>query len=229
MRLKISPTNVTRLSQAKGPKGANPKLSISEIVSDKSTIILLLSNIVTIFFAVSMNWSLVLVMWSYWIQSVVIGIFNFWRIWNLKDFSTKGFRINNRAVEPTKETKNFTAVFFAFHYGFFHFVYAIFLAGFSLAEVFEGGNIVGLDIALVLISGLIFFVGHRYSFKHNEDKGRKKHNIGTLMFFPYVRIIPMHLTIIGGAMLGGGAIIMFLALKTGADLVMHVIEHRLFK
>ncbi len=53
-------------------------------------------------------------------------------------------------------------------------------------------------------------------------------NIGTIMFFPYARVIPMHLTIvIGGHFTKGsqGALILFLALKTIADLIMHMIEH----
>jgi len=45
------------------------------------------------------------------------------------------------------------------------------------------------------------------------------------MFFPYARIIPMHLTIIFGMLLGKGAIVLFLTLKTLADMIMHVLEH----
>jgi hypothetical protein len=53
-------------------------------------------------------------------------------------------------------------------------------------------------------------------------------NIGTLMFMPYLRILPMHLSIILGAVLGGStAVLFFLALKTAADAGMHVIEHAL--
>lgn len=52
------------------------------------------------------------------------------------------------------------------------------------------------------------------------------------MFFPYARIIPMHLTIIFGGMflyLGIGSVfvlVLFLGLKAVADLIMHIIEHR---
>ena len=48
------------------------------------------------------------------------------------------------------------------------------------------------------------------------------------MFFPYARIVPMHITIvIGGAFLANqAALFMFLALKTIADIAMHVSEHR---
>jgi hypothetical protein len=47
------------------------------------------------------------------------------------------------------------------------------------------------------------------------------------MFTPYVRIVPMHLTILLGATLGSGkGLLLFGVLKTLADVVMHVIEHR---
>lgn len=45
------------------------------------------------------------------------------------------------------------------------------------------------------------------------------------MFYPYARIFPMHLTILLGATTGV-PLLMFLVLKTIADGVMHVVEHR---
>ena len=48
------------------------------------------------------------------------------------------------------------------------------------------------------------------------------------MFFPYLRILPMHLTIIVGGAIGSagtGALLFFLVLKTIADVIMHRIEH----
>ena len=68
-------------------------------------------------------------------------------------------------------------------------------------------------------------------FLYFKNKPQKR-NIGELMFFPYARIIPMHLTIIfGGIFLFSGiastfVLILFLGLKTVADLVMHFIEHK---
>ena len=47
------------------------------------------------------------------------------------------------------------------------------------------------------------------------------------MFFPYVRIIPMHVFILFGAfaMGSGGALVFFLILKALADEAMHALEH----
>ncbi len=193
---------------------------------DPSTVLLLFSNLSTIFFAVTLGWSLLTLMWIYWIQSVIIGIFNFFRILSLKDFSTKGFYIGGRPVSSTASSKVITAVFFAFHYGFFHFGYMIFLLAFSFA-----GSEIGLgafnfsDMGYVAFVAALFFANHLFSFLHNLSRDQKKQNIGRLMMFPYFRIVPMHLTIIFGLMLGPAAIILFLLLKTGSDLGMHLVEH----
>ena len=69
--------------------------------------------------------------------------------------------------------------------------------------------------------------------KHNLEKDSERvPNIGTVMFFPYLRIIPMHLTIIFGGMFAKEStivLLIFLGLKTFADVLMHVIEHSKLK
>ncbi len=53
-------------------------------------------------------------------------------------------------------------------------------------------------------------------------------NIGTLMFTPYLRVVPMHLTIVFGAVaLGSTGVLVFGGMKMVADVAMHVAEHRL--
>ena len=190
--------------------------------SDHSVTALLLSNFVTIILAVYQQWDVSVLMWIYWGQSVVIGYFNVQRIVDLKEFSTRGFRINNQAVDPTPETQRKTAVFFALHYGFFHLAYLVFLGTQTeTAAVFP--------VVSVVLCVLVFYINHRFSYHYNQsmEQGRVP-NIGSIMFFPYVRIIPMHLMIVaGGTFFAGsqGALITFLLLKTAADVAMHVIEH----
>lgn len=53
-----------------------------------------------------------------------------------------------------------------------------------------------------------------------------------LMLLPYARIVPMHLTIILGSTLAGDsalALLLFASLKTGADVLMHHVEHRVLR
>jgi len=52
------------------------------------------------------------------------------------------------------------------------------------------------------------------------------------MLLPDARILPMHLTIILGGALGGdgaGVLLVFGALKTAADVLMHYVEHRVLQ
>ena len=159
-------------------------------------------------------------MFVYWVQSVVIGVSYLARILSLDKFSTANFKINDRPVEPTRATKLQTAGFFAVHYGLFHAVYLIFIA----AEAPAGTLIDPWTWA----SALAFAVNHAYSYRYNRELDRQgTPNIGAMMFTPYVRIVPMHIAIIVGAMSASTVgILIFGVLKTIADVVMHHVEHR---
>jgi hypothetical protein len=167
------------------------------------------------------GWDVSVLMWIYWGQSVVIGYFNVRRILDLEAFSTQGFRINNQAVEPTRETQRKTATFFAMHYGMFHLVYFVFL--FQDASLDGPVSLVGAGVCI-----FAFYLNHRFSWLDNRARDRARvPNIGNIMFFPYLRIIPMHLTILLGGFSGGHgtfSLLCFLLLKTAADVAMHVIE-----
>ena len=139
---------------------------------------------------------------------------------DLKQFSTANFKVNGKRPPENDATKRSTALFFAFHYGFFHLGYLIFLFA---EQGFEGNWIV------FWICVLVFYLNHNYSYAHNREHDQsRKPNIGVIMFFPYLRIIPMHLTIVIGGTIApasNGVLLMFLGLKTLADVAMHKIEH----
>ncbi|MDO8583058.1 MAG: DUF6498-containing protein [bacterium] len=195
-------------------------VKLKKIFTDSSVISLLFSNILIIILAIVQRWEVATVLWTYWMQSVIIGFFNFLRILSLKNFSTKNFTINNQPALPTPQTKIFTALFFAFHYGLFHFIYAVFLFNF-----FNSGQ--PLDLNYLSLGGLIFFLNHFFSYLHNKMTNKQKtQNIGQLIFSPYVRIVPMHLIVVFGAFMGQSALLTFLFLKTAVDISMHAVKHR---
>jgi hypothetical protein len=81
----------------------------------------------------------------------------------------------------------------------------------------------------VLLAGAAFFANHLFSYFANRNRARTRiANIGSMMFFPYIRIIPMHVFIVFGAFAAGpsSGLVFFLILKTIADEAMHAIEHR---
>jgi len=183
-----------------------------------SALALLGVNLGVILFAVKEQWQLPTILAIYLVQSVIIGIFQAKKMLDLKEFSTDGLKLNNHSVEPTRATQWKVVLFFLLHYGIFHFVYA----GFILSA----GRPNGLD---VLVAGGAFFANHLFSYVMNRNRPRKKlPNIGSMMFFPYVRIVPMHVFIVFGALTAGPqfGLVFFLILKTLADGAMHFIEHR---
>jgi Family of unknown function (DUF6498) len=186
------------------------------------TPILFFSNIFVIVLALVQGWSIVPLLWIYWWQSVIIGFFNWRRMKQLKKFSTEGLKVDGQYVKPTEKTKKNSAMFFLLHYGVFQFFYLIFIL--TLADSIPS------DVLLSAAVGVgIFLFNHFFSYRHNLEKDlASTPNIGTMMFFPYFRVIPMHLIIFIGAWAGSGSqltLFFFLLLKTGVDLVMHIIEH----
>lgn len=191
------------------------------------------SNLAVIFFAIIDNLSATEVMWIYWIQSVIIGIFNFFRMLMLKIFTTKGMTSNGKKVLATKSAKISAAIFFLFHYGFFHAIYAVFISGFP-TMINESSTYSGESY--LLFSALIFLINYGIEFyKEQTTVTDEIPNLGTVMLLPYLRIIPMHLTIIfGGFIAASGSffntdasflvILLLMGIKTFIDLITHSIN-----
>lgn len=190
--------------------------------ADAAVVGIVLMNVVVMFAALISGDGLVMLMWPYWIQSIVIGYFNVRRIQKLQRFSTDGLKINNRSVSPTPSTRRQTWMFFTVHYGFFHFGYMVFLLTLSNGELASWGPM------WFAVTAVGYLLSHGQSHREHVDADlRGTPNIGTLMFIPYIRIVPMHLTIIIGATLSNGpGLLVFAVLKTIADVAMHKVEHR---
>ncbi len=202
---------------------------------DPTIISLVLVNLITITMAVWFSWNLLDLLWAYWWQSIIIGFFSFLKILLLKDFSSKGFtfsayagtKANKKEIKLPKGKINvFVAFFFAFHYGIFHIVYAFFLANLP----FE----ISANFSYVAFAALLFFINHLFSFLYYMKMPKKRENIGTVMFAPYKRIVPMHFTLLLGGFLYSvlllGAVsrillVVFLFIKTATDLAAHSMEH----
>jgi hypothetical protein len=177
------------------------------------------------------NWlSMDTIVWIYFFQSIIIGLSNTVRMICLKKFTTENFTINDQAVAPTNKTKWTSALFFLFHFGFFHLVYFVFL----IINTLHNGS--KLDLNLVFINIAIMFVNAIISTWSIiiQDK-EEKPNISGMFFTPYLRVVPMHIFIIIGftnklnlnvvlPIVGAIHIFwVFLILKLVSDLIMHIL------
>ncbi len=184
---------------------------------------LLLANVATLASALALQWDPGWLLWPYWMQSVVIGWYARQRMLALRQFSTEGFTSNGKRVPEDEAGKRSTANFFALHYGFFHVGYLFFLWQ-------EHRPQLQWDWLVLLGCGASFVLSQRrtYEAQHAADL-RGRPNLGTLMFTPYLRVVPMHLAVIAGAGLDGaaGMLVGFTLLKTASDLALDAIDRRM--
>jgi hypothetical protein len=192
---------------------------------ESSAKMLLLSNLLIIVIAILFQWSILTLLWGYWLQSIIIGLFT---VVKLLMFG------NRNKHQRLLFTSIRDSIFFSVHYGIFHFVYLIFLYFFSTSGIsgfhFRQANYVG-----IAFMGGLFFLNHLYSFLKNYVVEKKYVGSSTNQIFlePYKRIFPMHLIIIAAGFFSAivpsaetPLIIMFLLLKSLADLKSHQILHQ---
>jgi hypothetical protein len=193
----------------------------------EGTIGLVLANLAALVTALWFDWPPSALLWPYLLQSLVIGGFAVRRMLTAPRISTQGLTSNGKQVPATRAGRVSTASFFTVHYGLFHVVYAAFIGG-------SGGWPQGMDLWATLALVATFAWGHANSYRRNRSvEDDVPVNLGTLMFLPYLRVIPMHLTILfGGIVLGGGGtwpLLLFSALKTASDVAMHYAEHMILR
>jgi len=190
---------------------------------DLSTWFLLATNIVTIAVALHQHWRYSELLWIYWCQSLVIGVFAIWRALGLRQFTTRATTTTGEFARPSRSEKLSSAFFFAFVYGIAHLIYLVFLC--LMSQDLSRQDVPGMLACIGL-----FAVNHFFSFrqKHQEDLTRTP-SIDGILGFAFVRILPMHLTLLFGLQFRHRAaifLVTFLVLKTVLDVLMHFAERR---
>jgi hypothetical protein len=137
----------------------------------------------------------------------------------LKNFDPTGFTVNDKPA--TKESKGCMSFFFLLHYGGFHLAYFFFLLI---------GHFKGAELRYIGLGALTFFLESLITFRRKKiAEETKTINIGTLFFLPYLRIIPMHLTILLPSFFHWQPSMLFLLLKTGADVLFYLFTRRMYE
>lgn len=150
------------------------------------------------------------VLWLYWFQSVLIGVFNFM---DMLTIPPQG-KDSGSPTQKAFRSSGCAAFFFLFHYQAFHLAYALFIV--------TTGKPIDKQLLLIGVSGfainlLLQFLQHK--------KNQKLHgaSISKMFFLPYLRIIPMHFMILAPVFLHLQPSLVFLLLKTLADVIMYLV------
>ncbi len=153
--------------------------------------------------------------WLYWCQSVLIGLFNILDILTVRTIKVMADK-SDSSNSSLFGSRVKLAVFFMLHYGFFHLVYLVFVA--TLKPRYP------VNWAMFKYFLFAFLAGQIFTFVQHKIQQRKSaSNMGVMFFVPYLRIIPMHLTILIPAFCHISNLGIFLILKAIADVIMYIV------
>ncbi|MEA3166845.1 MAG: hypothetical protein QOJ26_1719 [Thermoplasmata archaeon] len=175
--------------------------------------VLVAANVVPLVGVLFLGWDLGVILLLYWAESAVILVFSLAKL-----AMTAGW------------AALFLIPFFVVHAGLFMGVHLTFLVLLFVHEPDAGWGAMARDLAIGLVA---FALSHAFSFWANH-RGRDEAygNPQDVMGAFYGRVVVMHLTILfgGGLALVLGkpvwALVLLVALKTGADALAHLRERR---
>ncbi|MFM9909193.1 MAG: DUF6498-containing protein [Chitinophagaceae bacterium] len=193
---------------------------LRKIKYDPSFWIILLVNMLCIYYYYYHPDGFPTLVWIYWIQSVLIGIFNFLDLLTVRHPDPKSMTFNEKPIDETGAGKGCISLFFLFHYQFFHLVYAIFIA--IKVKGLVNSSFILLSVGAIILELTLGFI------RNKQLQKTIKINYGQLFMMPYLRIIPMHLMILLPAFLGIKNSIVFLLFKLLADVGMYILTTKLY-
>ena len=197
------------------------------------------------------QWDLFSIMFLYWLENIVIGLFNVLKMSVVKNVYQISIANNlpdssNIVIKFFQTFGKFLKwayiMFFVFHYGIFTFVHGMFIfavfydhssnisnMGYNWSTFISDSGIFNG----IILSFLMLIVSHGISFRTNfiGKEEYKKIQFQKLIMEPYNRVIVTHLTIIIGAFIITGigrsvlTSIILIIVKILIDLFTHNKEH----
>jgi len=203
----------------------------NEILSP-TVLLLIIANLVPLYGVLILHWEIFPILLLFWIENVIVGIFNVLKMAFAAPASTGSWLIKIPLIP-----------FFCFHYGMFTLVHGIFVFGFFGGFFTEGSAFPDENALYKAITEtgigwaiLALLISHAVSFTWNYiGKGEyKKANPQELMGQPYGRVVMLHLTILIGGFLVMAmgspiyALLILIFLKIFIDIQAHIKEHKLY-
>ncbi len=204
---------------------------LQHVWTDLSAWALILTNFITISFAYANHWAFSTIIWVYWCQTLIIGVFAFLRVLRLTDVSHHGVE----RIQPRMYTrlKLRNSLLFVAHFTVVQGCLTLILGAFL-------GPVTNQNGAILLSSSLLFFCNHLFSYYYNRKKDSAvRKNIGIMVVRPYLRLLPLFVSflfigmfvaaffLVNDQQLAPAAYVVLFVLKTGADVIAHTLEHRL--
>jgi hypothetical protein len=209
--------------------------------TDRLTILgLIAANVIVIAAALILQWDMFELMWVYWTQSVIIGFFWLLRILTHQNLYWTGMSGEEPKPVYMKRLYRFPAgLFFVVHYGAFHWAFSVFL------RMHIAGERRPVPVTMVIFSACLFFIEEVISFLRRPRAQRTaRAPLNRFLAWPYARVIPMHVTVFVAFIIEilretgvirdfsqpyrVALLVLFLVLKTIADVSMHIRERRGF-
>jgi hypothetical protein len=197
----------------------------------KSSITLLIANVIPILGVAFWGWSLYEIMLCYWVENIVIGFYAILRIAKAKALNPDFKTIMTKAQQHN--LKFGLIPFFILHYGSFTLGHGI-----AVYLLFGpkgiSGEVADISYYPVLITFFSFLVSHGFSYLHNYI-GKKEYLLvssSQMMLIPYIRVAMTDLTVMLSGFvfgpLGGHAStrILVICIKTILDYFHHSIRHK---
>jgi hypothetical protein len=182
---------------------------------------ILAANIFSVAVAWNEHWSLLGLLWVYFIQNLIIGFYGTRRILKLGATDRDDESLLDHFIRKRQVAWGFVAAYLILHIVYFLFIF--------INTVAKDGHPPPTDddIFWTAAGALAFFLAHGFSFRRNLEKDRRgRAPLDTLFIIPFARVLPMHLMLFVGVQVNvEGGIVFFGILKTIADLAMHWAEH----
>lgn len=175
--------------------------------------------------ALSLSWNLFEVVVLYWVQALIIGVFQRLKIRDMVahyvSLGASGLYANGRALLLRDDThKGFGII-----YGLFWLVEGVLLL---VSYVSTAG--LSLSSLLLLVAAAALFVSHLFSYRSNKASDElRPPNVETVLLLPLFRmLLPLHMFTVAVGFetdYGAGGILTWMLLKTAVDLGIHAYEH----
>ena len=154
--------------------------------------------------------------WLYYAQNLLYGFFTFLDILTTRNFDETTMKLFGKNGQANPKPSFKAAWGFLMFFGFFHFVYLVFLATMHKSGPFQWDFF--KDMLLVfLVFQIVNFIQHKIQNKKNVVK------LVQITGLPLLRVLPMHLCILVPAFLKISNLTVFLVIKVAVDAITYII------